>query len=88
MLMKKGILGIGNILFKDEGFGVHVAQHLQAQSILDQDTELLDGGTGGMSLSSFIMDVQRLLIIDVINYEKPPGTILQFNLKDFKKIKK
>lgn len=67
------VLGIGNILLSDEGFGVRVVERLQAQYRFPETVQVLDGGTLGMDLLPFLMGTERLLIIDAIDGEKEPG---------------
>ncbi len=69
------ILGVGNILMSDEGFGVRVVEYLQANYHFPPGIELMDGGTSGIYLAPVIEDSRRLLIIDVLNMEGPAGGI-------------
>lgn len=78
---KKGILGIGNILLGDEGFGVHVVRYMDDHYDLPPGVELMDGGTSGIQLADYIMGCEALLIIDAIRLAEPPGTVIQFSLE-------
>jgi hydrogenase maturation protease len=69
------ILGVGNILMSDEGFGVRVVEYLQADYHFPAGVELLDGGTSGIYLAPVIEDSRCLLIIDVLNMKGPAGEI-------------
>ncbi len=69
------ILGVGNILMSDEGFGVRVVEYLQADYHFPPGVELMDGGTSGIYLAPVIEDSRRLLIIDVLNMEGLAGEI-------------
>ena len=77
-----GILGVGNLLLADEGFGVHVIKQLQEEYIFPENVELLDGGTAGIMLSPFIEDKDVLFVIDVVNLHDHPGTIHEFSNED------
>ncbi|MGB4838994.1 MAG: HyaD/HybD family hydrogenase maturation endopeptidase [Saprospiraceae bacterium] len=68
------ILGIGNLLMGDEGFGVHLANELSKKSLPDT-VEVLDGGTGGFHLLEFFESHDRVIIVDATLDDKPPGTI-------------
>ena len=57
------ILGLGNILMRDEGVGVKVLEYLQGKP-LPEFVTLLDGGTGGFHLLSMIQTYKRVIIID------------------------
>ncbi|MFH1703442.1 MAG: HyaD/HybD family hydrogenase maturation endopeptidase [Nitrospirota bacterium] len=68
------ILGIGNILLKDEGVGVHVVERLKTMP-LPENVEVLDGGTAGLDLTDFIAGRKKLIVIDAVNAGGKPGTI-------------
>ena len=74
------VLGIGNIILSDEGFGVRVVEYLQNNFTFSDNVSLIDGGTLGIELTEFITGTKKLLIIDSIDGDKPAGTI--FHLKD------
>jgi len=69
------VLGIGNIILSDEGFGVRVVEHLKENFIFPDNVQLIDGGTLGIELTQFIIGTKKLLIIDSIDGDKPAGTI-------------
>lgn len=73
------VLGIGNILMQDEGFGVRVIEMLNQSHSFPPHVQLLDGGTLGMELLRFIDGAERLLILDAINGDGPPGTHYQLS---------
>jgi hydrogenase maturation protease len=62
------ILGIGNILWADEGFGVRCVEALNAAWEFPQHVRLMDGGTQGMFLLPWVSSVSRLLIFDAIDF--------------------
>ncbi|MGO0122042.1 HyaD/HybD family hydrogenase maturation endopeptidase [Desulfothermobacter acidiphilus] len=72
------VLGIGNLLLQDEGIGVHVVRALRQKGYPDL-VELVDGGTAGMDLLYYIEEATRLIIIDAVNGQAPPGTIFKFS---------
>ncbi len=77
-----GILGVGNLLLADEGFGVHAINRLQERYIFPKNVEILDGGTAGIMLSPFIESKDILFVIDVVNMEAPAGTVYEFSSQD------
>ena len=79
---KTGILGVGNLLLGDEGFGVHVVNRLQEEYRFPSNVELLDGGTAGIMLSPFIEDKDVLFVIDVVSLDAEPGSIHLFDHED------
>jgi hydrogenase maturation protease len=56
------ILGIGNILLRDEGAGIHVIRSLEEEGYRGAD--LMDGGTGGFHLLGFIQLYKTIIIVD------------------------
>jgi hydrogenase maturation protease len=71
------LLGIGNILLKDEGVGVHTANRMMEMA-LPPDVEVMDGGTMGMNLLFYIEGRKKVIIIDTVLVGDPPGTIYRF----------
>jgi hydrogenase maturation protease len=67
-------MGIGNVLMGDEGVGVHAIRFLE-QDPPGPDVLLLDGGTGGFHLLSYLHDYPRIIMIDATMDGKPPGTL-------------
>ncbi len=81
-----GILGVGNYLMKDEGFGCHVISYIEKNMKIPQGIEILDGGSAGIQLLPFFRNCNRLLIIDAIKMEEPPGTLVTFSKSDFQTV--
>ena len=69
------ILGIGNYLMGDEGVGVQFIQHLEKHNIVFNQTDILDGGTGGFTLMGTIDAYDTIIFIDATMDGKVPGTI-------------
>ena len=67
------ILGIGNILLRDEGAGIHVVTSLEREGFTEAD--LMDGGTGGFHLLGFIQSYKTVIIIDASLDEYPAGNV-------------
>lgn len=74
------VLGVGNTILSDEGFGVRVVEYLQKNFTFPDNVALVDGGTLGVELLHFVTGTQKLLIIDSINGGVAPGTT--FHLRD------
>lgn len=74
------VLGVGNVILSDEGFGVRVVEYLQKNFTLPDNVALIDGGTLGVELTHFITGTRRLLIIDSIDGGAEPGKT--FHLQD------
>ena len=69
------VLGIGNILWADEGFGVRAVEAFHARYRLADNVDLLDGGTQGLYLVQFVEEADYLLVFDAIDYGLEPGTL-------------
>lgn len=72
------VLGIGNIILKDEGFGVHIVEKLQQEYSFPSNVEVLDGGTLGMELMNYIIGTDKLIVVDAISGGSAPGTFFRF----------
>lgn len=69
------VLGIGNTILSDEGFGVKVVEHLKKNYDFPENVALIDGGTLGVELQHFIVGTKKLLIIDSIDGGDEAGKI-------------
>jgi len=69
------IIGLGNPLMGDDGFGLAALARLQENWILD-DVAMADGGTWGMSLLPLIEDAERLILLDAIAAGARPGDVV------------
>lgn len=67
------VLGIGNVLWADEGFGVRCAEILQQRYEFASNVQLIDGGTQGLYLIQHVQCADYLLIFDAIDYGLAPG---------------
>lgn len=71
------ILGVGNIIMGDEGFGVHVARQLKDVDLGD-DVTVEEGGVGGFNLLGLLEGVRRVIVVDIMNTDIPPGEVRFF----------
>lgn len=69
------ILGLGNLLLGDDGFGCHAAQLLAEGFSFPPSCEVVDGGTQGQLLYGIVTSATRLLIIDAVDFAMTPGTL-------------
>lgn len=69
------ILGIGNILWADEGFGVRAVEALHQQYSFPDNVCLMDGGTQGLYLLQYVQMARQLLILDAVDYGQAAGTL-------------
>ena len=69
------VLGIGNVLWADEGFGVRCVEALLQDWELPPGVMALDGGTQGLYLLPYVQQSRRLLVFDAIDFGLEPGTL-------------
>ena len=69
------VLGIGNLLWADEGFGVRAVEVLHAAYAFPPGVTLQDGGTLGLMLYEPVACAARVLVFDAIDFGLPPGTL-------------
>jgi len=77
------VLGVGNTLFGDDGFGCAVVEYIEAHYDVPETVCLLDVGTGVRKLLFTLClspaRPQRLLILDAIDAGRSPGEIFEIN---------
>ena len=69
------ILGIGNVLWADEGFGIRTIESLHAHYDFPDSVRVMDGGTQGIFLLPWVRSAKRLLIFDAIDSGLAPATL-------------
>jgi hydrogenase maturation protease len=69
------VLGIGNLLWADEGFGVRAVEEINSRWAFHNEVRIMDGGTQGLYLLPYVEGCKRLLILDAVDYGLPPATI-------------
>lgn len=85
------VLGVGNILFGDDGFGCAVVDYVESHYRVPEDVCLLDAGTGVRKLLFTLClgpaHPQRLLIVDAIDAGRSPGEIFEINPAEIPPVK-
>ena len=76
--MRTAVYGIGNILLGDDGVGPAVVRHLSTLS-LPPNITLEDLGTPSLDLPSYLTGFDRVIFIDAVALDAPPGTIRVFS---------
>ena len=69
------LLGIGNVLWADEGFGVRCVERLAETCAFDANVRVLDGGTQGLYLLPFLEEADILIVFDAVDYGLVPGAM-------------
>lgn len=73
--MKVGLIGLGNVLLKDERIGVHVVNTIRERYSCSPELEIVDGGTLGLNLLPMFEEFDKILLLDAVNFGKEPGYI-------------
>jgi hydrogenase maturation protease len=71
------VLGLGNLLRRDEGLGIRALWRLRDEHQLAPEVQLVDGGTLGLELLSYLEGADRVLVLDAALTDEPPGTLLR-----------
>ncbi len=69
------VLGIGNLLWADEGFGVRAAEAFDERYHAPENVTVLDGGTQGLYLLPYLEEADALIVFDAVDYGLEPGTM-------------
>ncbi len=74
--MKIAVVGVGNILFKDEGIGIYAAKYLEENYTFSSDTiDIVDGGTLGFKLMTYYSEYDKVIILDTVSIKDDAGSI-------------
>lgn len=71
------VLGLGNALMRDDGFGVQAIAALESRFRFPSEVKLLDGGTLGLDLLPHLENVDKLVIIDALEMQETPGQVFR-----------
>ncbi len=73
------ILGVGCILFTDEGFGIRVIEEIQKSYKFPDNVSIVDGGVLGLNLLGVISEADHLIVVDAIRNKGKPGDIYRLD---------
>jgi hydrogenase maturation protease len=76
------ILGLGNVLMGDDGFGPAVVRAFEEQYVVDPEVEIVDLGTPGLDLMPWLADARHAIIVDTVRADEPPGTLRLYDKRD------
>lgn len=80
---RMAVLGVGNLLLKDEGVGVHLIQALQRVPLTGKgELTIIDGGTCPDAFDLLPEGIGKLIIVDAVRGGGEPGTIYRFTPED------
>lgn len=86
--MQIAIIGAGNILYKDDGFGVYAVKYLEENFIFPKNITLVDGGAIGFKLIEYCLTFDIVIILDTILTSDCSGTIYNMPSSEFLDITK
>ncbi len=69
------IIGIGNVLEKDDGFGVYAATYLNDNYIFSEEIKIINGGVQGINLFNVVEENDHIVILDSIELDDTPASI-------------
>ncbi len=77
------VIGVGNLLLKDEGVGVHAVRELQKEKNLP-GVEVVDGGVAGIGLIDLFQGAEKLILVDAAEMALPPGSVVRFTPEEIR----
>jgi len=77
------ILGVGNLLLRDDGFGVHLINSLKESAFPDNVT-LIEAGTVSHQLLPVLNQTDYLIVVDVVEAGDRPGSLFRFSPDDMR----
>ena len=76
------VLGLGNTLHSDDGIGPQAIERLRSDTRVPKDVALIEGGTLGLELLTYIWDCSYLLVLDAVDAGQPPGTLVRMSSEE------
>jgi len=86
--LKVALVGMGNIMFCDEGLGTYLAKYIEANYEIPQSLEIVDGGLMGFGLMSYYQEFDKLLIVSTTSKEGKPGDIFRYSADEMLRLGK
>ena len=75
--MRNIVIGVGNVLFKDEGVGIFASKYLEENYEFEGDLEIIEGGTLGFKLMTYFQEYDNVIILDTVSVEDKAGEIFR-----------
>lgn len=76
------VLGVGNVLMKDDGAGVWIVRSLAERYRFPSEVRLVEGGVGGIGLLPILAGAEAALIVDAVDRGESPGTLFRMEAGD------
>jgi hydrogenase maturation protease len=82
MTEKIMVLGVGNILYRDDGVGIRVVERLEGRYEFSDNVTLVDGGVLGVNLLGIIAGAENLIVVDTVMNHGAPGDFHRLEHED------
>ena len=76
------VLGLGNVLMSDDGFGPFVVRVLDAMYDTPPGVEFVDVGTPGLDLTPYLLDADAVIFVDTVKSNAAPGEMRIYDRED------
>jgi hydrogenase maturation protease len=73
------VLGLGNVLCGDDGVGVIAVHRIRRELVLPDRVRVIDGGTLGLDLLALVSASDRVILVDAVRGDGPPGTLVRIS---------
>lgn len=81
-MMDIRVIGLGNVLMADDGFGPFVVHALHQWYEFPPEVSVIDVGTPGLDLTPYVMHADKLIVVDTVRSAGAPGTVKLYRLED------
>jgi len=75
MYEKVALIGIGNIMFHDEGLGAYLVKYIEENYTSPENLTIVEGGTLGFSLMTYYQEYDKIIVVGTGSKEGPVGTL-------------
>jgi hydrogenase maturation protease len=72
------IVGLGNVLMSDDGFGPYAVRVLEAFYEMPENVQVIDAGTPGLDLTPYLFDADVVIFLDTVKTDACAGAIRTF----------
>ncbi len=79
---KVALIGIGNIMFNDDGLGVYASSYIERNYLLPDNMTVMDGGTFGFSLMTYFQEYDYLLLVSTTSVGESTGLVSHFSVDE------
>ena len=76
---KVALIGMGNIMFHDEGLGTYLAKYIEENYEIPENLTIVDGGLLGFSLMTYYQEYDKIVIVSTNSKEGKPGSIFRYS---------